>query len=158
MVQLTKCTISGGWGQISQPSSKVMRFSSVHLRNHSQDGEMTHLIKSWGPHHGCGWSFQGDKSGTDMRAMMSRLCAELTPEGRGTDGPWGRVWSRRNGDLVKMGRQGKECQRSSRERVDDVIKEASFRVGYTTDRTQYISYCSTSCCPPAVRLWLSLMS
>lgn len=25
-----------------------------------------------------------------MRAMMSRLCAELTPEGRGTDGAVGK--------------------------------------------------------------------
>ena len=58
--------------------------------------------------------------------------------------------------MAEMGRQGKEYQRYPRERVGDVIKEASFRVRYSTGRTQYIPYSPTSCSPPAVGLWVSL--
>lgn len=59
--------------------------------------------------------------------------------------------------MAEMGRQGKEYQRYPRERVGDVIKEASFRVRYSTGRTQYIPYSPTRCSPPAVGLWVSLM-
>lgn len=69
-------------GQMSQPASKVRRFSLVSLRNPSGwRKQIIWLPKIWGQHYGCSGSCQTEKSRTERRAWCwheeSRLCAEL---------------------------------------------------------------------------------
>lgn len=98
-------------GGISQPISKVMRFSSMSLRKHSQNGETRWLPMIWNVDHRCGGSSQGEKSETEMRTWYvhdeSWLCAELNNARR----EWGQAGTMRKGlqseegDWVGVGRQ-----------------------------------------------------
>lgn len=61
------------------------------------------------------------------------------------------VCRREQGQTGTVGRQGKEYQKYSREKIDDVVKEASFRVGYGSDRAQNKYYSPTNCSTPEDR-------
>lgn len=80
------------------------------------------------------------------------------PEGSGDRlGQWGRVCRLRKVTGWEWGDSDKEYQKRSGKRTDDVIKEASLRVGYSAGGAQDIPLSPTSCSPPAVRLLTGLM-
>lgn len=146
-------------GGISKPIGKVTRCSSVSLRN--QSGWRKQII--WLPKIlesalWVWWTLPKQEIWDRKEGMMwawriLAMCRAEDQEGVGTDWNHRRgVGGLKRGDWVWVERQGKECQRYSRKKGGDVIKEASFEVGARAGRAQGIAHSPTSCSPPAIRV------